>query len=81
MEKKLNERVNKYMEQMDAEEAKLEKVKQAQEDELRRKYNLKQIVRNDRIENVERKAKQDEYKREKIREKIQEADERGEKIK
>jgi len=81
MEIKLKEKVDKYLTLMEMNEIKLEKAKQAVLEEKQKKHNLDVISWNDRFENVERRAKMDEYKRHKILEKIENANERGEKIK
>ena len=80
MEIKLKEKIDKYLTMMEMNEIKLEKTKQMVLEEKQKKRNLDVINWNDRHENVERRAKMDEYKRQKILEKIQNANERGEKI-
>ena len=81
MEVKLKEKIDKYLTMMEMNEIKLAKTRQQQLEEKQKKHNLDVINWNDRHENVERRAKMDEYKRAKILEKIESANERGEKIK
>lgn len=81
MESILKEKVDKYLEIRGKNEEKLAKVQQAKDEELRRKQHIDLIHTSDKMENIQRKAKMDDYKREKLLEKIQSDNERAEKIK
>ena len=81
MEALLKEKTDGYLMMMDEKDMKVARTKQAREEQLQKKHDLDVINRNDKWESVQRQAKMDEYKKQKIMEKIQNANERGEKIK
>ena len=81
METRLNEKVNKYLEIMESGEVKLQKTRQAKEEEARKRNIENMIEKIDKAELIQRKYKMDEYQRQKIMEKLENANEKGEKIK
>jgi len=81
MEEKLQTKINTYLHLMESQEIKQARAEQAQEEEAKKKQNLDALKRFDRLDNVQRKMKMDEYRRQKIQEKIENNNERGEKIK
>jgi len=81
MEGMLKEKTDRYLMLMDEKDMKVTRTKQARDEQLQKKHDLDVINRNDRSENVQRQAKMDDYKKQKLMEKIHDAAERGEKIK
>jgi len=81
MEAMLKEKTDGYLMMMEEKDMKVVRTKQAREEQLQKKHDLDVINRNDKWESVHRQAKMDDYKKQKILEKIQNANERGEKIK
>lgn len=81
MEEKLKSKINSYLDLLHNQEVRQARAEQAKEEEMRKKQNLDAINRFDRLDNVARKMKMDEYRRQKIQEKIENNDERGQKIK
>lgn len=81
MEEKLQSKINSYLDLMHNQEIRQARAEQAKEDEHRKKQNLDAINRFDRLDNVARKMKMDEYRRQKIQDKIENDNERGQKIK
>jgi len=77
----LKEKTDRYLMLMDEKDMKVTRTKQARDEQLQKKHDLDVINRNDRSENVQRQAKMDDYKKQKLMEKIHDAAERGEKIK
>jgi len=66
---------------MDEGETRLDKTRQMREEEARRRNIEHMIEKIDKAESIQRKAKMDDYRRQKVMEKIQNDNEKGEKIK
>ena len=81
MEKRLEERVHGYLSKMEESDEKVRKVQMEKEEYLRNKHALDVIKKTDKLENVQRIARMQEYQREKLLDRINEDTEKAERIK
>lgn len=81
MEKRLEEKVNGYLSKMEESDDKVRKVQMEKEEYLKNKHALDVIKKADKLENVQRIARMQEYQREKLMDRIKEDTDKAERIK
>ena len=81
MEHRLQERVDGYLYKMAESDQKVLRVQKEKEAMMRQKHALELIKKNDKLENVNRIARMQEYQKEKLMEKINHDTERAQQIK
>jgi len=80
MESRLGERVGGYLQKMAESEEKVARVQKEKDDYLKHKHALEIIKKADKLENVQRIARMQEYQKEKLLEKINHDTERANQI-
>ena len=77
----MKEKIDRYLTKFKETEMKLEQTEKQREEEMRFKHNNDTIKRIDKLENVQRIFKMQDYQKQKLLEKIVEDNEKAEKIK